>query len=191
MNSKNINWLNNYISDASAAMNIQHAETDLVKLYDLFISAKQKNNHVWFIGNGASAATASHCALDFTKHAGLKAHTLHDSALLTAYTNDYGQELAFAKALEKLCGDKDIIVLISASGKSPNILAAAEFAQRKNLTIITLTGFAGDNPLALLGNINFHVKSNAYNIIESTHQLWLLAVCDLMIGQAEYQPSKI
>ena len=81
------------------------------------------------------------------------------------------------------------MILISASGKSENMLAAARYARSRGITVVTLTGFAADNPLRGLGHLNLWVDSLAYNVVEVAHQLWLLAVCDLIIGRAEYSVS--
>ena len=76
---------------------------------------------------------------------------------------------------------RDILILISSSGKSKNMLNACKVARRKKIQkIITLTGNKKNNPLSKLGDINLWVDSNIYNHIENTHQIWLLAVCDLI-----------
>ena len=80
----------------------------------------------------------------------------------------------------------DVAILISSSGKSANIINAAIQAKNMRITVITLTGFEKGNPLSKLGELNFWVNSKAYNIIENIHQIWLLMVCDLIIGKLEY-----
>ena len=79
-----------------------------------------------------------------------------------------------------------MVILISSSGKSQNLLNAAYKAKEMGIKIVTFTGFDEDNPLKKEGFLNFWVNSRAYNIIEMTHQIWLLAVCDAIIGKAEY-----
>ena len=82
------------------------------------------------------------------------------------------------------------MILVSSSGKSPNMINACKAAKKKNiLKIITLTGHEKNNPLSKLGHINLWIESKAYNFIENTHQLWLLTVCDLIIGKREYPPN--
>ena len=80
----------------------------------------------------------------------------------------------------------DLVILVSSSGRSPNIIKAAQKTKELKLKLITLTGFDKNNPLKKLGDINFWVDSRAYNIIENTHLIWLLAVNDLIFGNAEY-----
>ncbi|MCP4672276.1 MAG: hypothetical protein GY857_13325 [Desulfobacula sp.] len=75
---------------------------------------------------------------------------------------------------------------MSSSGKSKNMVIAAEYAKTMKYPIVTFTGFDNNNPVKQFGDINFWVDSKAYNIIENTHSIWLLSVCDLLIGKAEY-----
>ena len=104
-------------------------------------------------------------------------------------SNDYGYERWIEKALELYADEGDLVVLISSSGKSINMLKAADYARNNDHVVVTFTGFVSDNPLKMRGGLNFWVDSRAYNIVEMTHQIWLLAVCDLIIGSAEYPAS--
>ena len=83
----------------------------------------------------------------------------------------------------------DVLILISSSGNSPNVINAAKLANEKGINLITFTGFSKDNPLKKRGNINFWIDSKAYNVIEGIHQIWLLSICDLIIGKTEYSVS--
>jgi len=141
------------------------------------------------VGNGGSAAMASHVAVDFTKAAEVRAINFNEADLLTCFANDYGFARVFEKAVE-FYGDKgDLIILISSSGKSKNVLKAAQKAKEMDMGIITFSGFERDNPLRQLGEINFWVDSKAYNIVEMTHHIWLLAIVDYIIGHIEYSAS--
>lgn len=168
-------------------------ETDvrsqLIELKNLMTEAQGRGNKVIIAGNGGSAAIASHCAVDFTKNAHIRCVTFNEPSLITCLANDYGYERWLEKALEFYAEEGDLIILISSSGKSPNMVRAAEFARRGGFPVVTFTGFVIDNPLKMLGKLNFWVDSRAYNIVEMTHQIWLLAVCDLIIGNAEYPAS--
>jgi D-sedoheptulose 7-phosphate isomerase len=125
-----------------------------------------------FAGNGASASIANHASLDFTKQA-----------------NDFGYGHWVAKALEYYGESGDTLILISCSGTSENVVNAANYARNNGINVITFTGFSETNPLKEAGNINFWIDSKAYNIIEGIHQLWLLSICDLIIGKTEYSVS--
>lgn len=161
----------------------------LVKLKNIFQKTHARGNKVIFIGNGGSAAMASHCAVDFTKNAGVRCINFNEADLITCFANDFGYENGFQKALEFYADKGDVVVLISCSGKSTNVVKAAEYAKAAGFYLITFTGFSPDNPLAAQGDLNFCVETRAYNVIENMHQIWLLTVCDLLIGEAEYPAS--
>ena len=79
--------------------------------------------------------------------------------------------------------------MISSSGSSKNLVNAAIYARENGINVITFTGFSDDNPLKSNGDINFWIDCRSYNIIEGIHQLWLLSICDLIIGKTEYSVS--
>ena len=138
-------------------------------------------------GNGGSAAMASHFSVDMTKNAGIRCVNYNEADLITCFANDFGFENWVAKAVE-LYGDAgDLLILISSSGKSLNMINAVAAARKvKFSSVATFSGFKEDNPLKQKGEINFWVDSQAYNIVENTHQIWLLMLCDLIVGKAEY-----
>ncbi len=139
------------------------------------------------LGNGGSAAMASHMAVDLTKNASTRSVNFNEADLLTCFSNDYGYELAYAQAIKFYGDEGDVLIAISSSGTSENILKAVNAARKANFgSIITFSGMDEGNPLSSMGDINFWVNSHAYNIIENTHQVWMLSVVDLIIGKSEY-----
>jgi len=164
-------------------------ENSLIKVSELLTETKNNNKKVLFAGNGASATIANHCALDYTKQAKIRSISFSDSGFLTAYGNDYGYDYWLVKAIEHHADEDDVVVLISSSGKSTNIINAASCAKERGLKTITFSGFEIDNPLTKFGDIKFWVNSKSYNIIETTHMLWLVTICDLIIGKKEYSVS--
>lgn len=140
-------------------------------------------------GNGASASIASHLATDFSKQGGVRAMAFNDANLITALGNDCGYENWIAKALDLYADKRDVLILISSSGRSPNVVKAAQRAKELGLYVASFTGFAKDNPLGGAADINFWVDSRSYNIVECTHMIWLTAVVDLLIGASEYSVS--
>ena len=94
-----------------------------------------------------------------------------------------------AKAIEIYGDQGDQVILISSSGNSANVVNAAKTSKKKGYKVITFTGFNENNPLKSSGDLNFWVDSRAYNIVEMVHHIWLLAVCDSVIGKAEYSAS--
>jgi len=124
---------------------------------------------------------ASHVAVDFTKAAGIRAINFNEADLITCFSNDYGYEHWVAQALEAYADSGDMTILISSSGKSQNILNAAEKAKNMGLSVITVSGFSPNNPLRKLGDLNLWVDSSEYNIVEMTHHIWLVAIIDYLI----------
>ena len=124
---------------------------------------------------------ASHVAVDFTKAAGIRAINFNEADLITCFANDYGYERWVAKALEAYADPGDLVILISSSGKSQNILNGAEKAKNMGVSVITVSGFLSDNPLRKLGDLNLWADSSEYNIVEMTHHVWLVAVIDYLI----------
>jgi len=132
----------------------------------------------FFCGNGASSAMAGHMALDWLKAGGLKALSFNDSSVLTAVANDAGYENAFALPLSRLGSTGDVLVTISSSGNSPNVLAAIAEARKLGLTVVTFSGFRPDNRSRQLGDLNFFVPCRTYGIAECSHQVLLHAWLD-------------
>lgn len=122
-----------------------------------------------FIGNGGSAAIASHFATDFTKNGGVPTLVFSDAALLTCVGNDLGYENVYAKPVEMFAKAGDLLLAISSSGRSENILRAVHSARRLGLGVVTMSGFSPDNPLRSLGDVNFHVASPSYGFVECSH----------------------
>ena len=106
--------------------------------------------------------------------------------MITAFANDFGYENWLTKAIEYYGEQNDTLILISSSGQSSNIINAAKHANQNHINLITFTGFDIDNPLTMCGDINFWLNSKSYNIIEGIHQIWLMSICDLIIGKKEY-----
>ena len=147
---------------------------------------KDNNATIYLIGNGGSAAVAEHMAIDLTKNAGLRALAVSGSPMITTFSNDYGYENVFSKAVESYARKGDILVAISSSGESKNILNACKKARNKKLKIITLSGFKNNNRLRKMGDINFWVKSDAFGFLEVLHGLILHFINDSIIGKEVY-----
>jgi len=153
----------------------------LEKSASMVWTAHQSGKKIILVGNGGSAAMASHVAVDFTKAAGIRAINFNEADLITCFSNDYGYEYWVAKALEAYADPGDLAVLISSSGKSPNIVKGAEKAKNIGASVITVSGFLSGNPLRKLGDLNLWVDSSDYNIVEMTHHVWLVAIIDYLI----------
>lgn len=140
-------------------------------------------------GNGGSAGIVAHAAIDFTKQAQIPAMTFNESSLITAFSNDYGYELWVQKAFEFYSQPHDLLALVSVSGKSKNLINVAKFAYERGHKVITFTGKNKRNDLRQIGDVNFWVNSNAYNIVEGLHMIWLTTIVDMIIGTSVYDVS--
>jgi len=147
---------------------------DIQRAVTLLDSAKR----ILFIGNGGSNAIASHMMEDFMKIAGKQTLSFSDPALITCFANDYGYENALSRWIDFQFQDGDILVAISSSGESKNILNAVETHQKRGGKIISLSGFDIDNRLSKMGDINFQVPERNYGIVECFHQVILHAILD-------------
>ena len=179
-------WLNEYLERYRTCLFQEPVLQQLIELKRLLKATHETNRKTILAGNGGSAAMASHVAVDLTKNAGVRCMNFNEADLITCFANDFGYEHWVAKALEFYAEAGDLVILISSSGRSPNMINAARYARERGLRVVTFTGLAPDNPLRALGELNVWVDSRAYNIVEMTHHIWLLAVCDLIIGSAEY-----
>ena len=161
-------------------------DSHLIKLRDCCIATNNNGGKLIFVGNGASASLASHAATDFTKQAKVRATAFNDHNLVTAFANDYGYDHWVARALECYARPKDMVVFISVSGKSPNLVNGLRFANKKDIKCASLTGADPKNALRQGTDPSLWVNSKAYNIVESIHTIWITLVIDMIIGSPEY-----
>ncbi len=144
-----------------------------------------------FIGNGGSAAIASHMANDFSKNGKLPAMAFNDAAALTCLGNDDGFENVFAGQIGMLGQRGDVLVAISSSGESPDILKGVDAAHECGAAVVTISGFDPNNRLRGLGAVNFYVPSGEYGLVEISSQALLHAVLDIAMGWTgeAYRPA--
>lgn len=185
------NFLKDYLNDFTACLNLDEDDrnvNNLVVLKDKILETKNNSGKIIIVGNGGSAAISSHFSVDLTKNAKIRSINFNESDLITCFSNDYGFENWISEALKFYADKNDLLILISSSGKSQNMLNAADTAKNMNLNnVVTFTGFEQENPLSKKGHLNFWVNSSAYNFIENIHQVWLLSVVDLIIGDRHYE----
>lgn len=164
-------------------------EREILKTSTLFKECSLSKNKVIVLGNGGSASIASHVSVDLTKNAKIRSVNFNEADLITCFANDFGHENWMKEALRMYCDNNDVVVLISSSGKSRNILNAAKWCKKSNIKLITLTGNNSSNPLKKINKngINFWINSKAYNHIEIAHLFILLSVVDLIIGKSVYK----
>lgn len=138
---------------------------------DMTRETHERGGCVYFIGNGGSAGIASHMATDACKGGHLRALAFYDPTMLTATANDVGYDQVFSLPLQRLARQGDLVISISSSGNSPNIVRALETAKDMGLSAVTLSGLRPDNRSRALGRLNFYVPLTRYGWVESAHQI--------------------
>jgi D-sedoheptulose 7-phosphate isomerase len=177
---------------ATACTDKSGRPTSLSDAYDwamhLAIRTHAQGNKLMFIGNGGSAAIASHMATDFTKNGNLRAVAFNDGSMLTCLGNDLGYDNVFAKQIEMHARHGDMLIAISSSGRSANILKGVVAARTAGCAVLTLSGFQADNPLRRLGDINMWVNSGEYGFVEIAHLALCHAILDMAMGWGAATP---
>ncbi|MCB9233632.1 MAG: SIS domain-containing protein [Bacteroidia bacterium] len=165
------NQFNRYFDDPS----VKTAIADGIKLV-------QGTRRVFFVGNGGSSAICSHMAEDYTKCGGIPSFSFSDPALITCFANDYGYEHALENWLRFFFEPGDLLVAISSSGESKNILNAVAEARRKEGKVLTCSGFKPGNTLSTLGDVNIITPTENYGVVECFHQVALHIILDSLHG---------
>ena len=192
MTKRDTKFLDEYFDDFKKIINFNSDEIKkkLINLKKIFITTKKNRKKILIFGNGGSAAIASHFSVDLTKNAKIRCTNYNDPDLITCFSNDFGYERWVEMAIKYYGNKDDVLIVISSSGKSKNMINACNAARKKKfLKIITLTGHSANNPVKKLGDINLWVNSRAYNYVENIHQFWLLSLVDLIIGKKVYPPK--
>lgn len=143
---------------------------------------KQSGNYLYLIGNGASASMSSHFAADINKNADIHTQVFTDLALITAMANDISYDQVFAQPLKKRAKAGDMLVTISSSGSSPNILAAINAAQEMGLYVVTVSAMREDNPSRSMGHLNIYTPATTYGHAETAHAAVLHFWTDLLVS---------
>lgn len=137
------------------------------------------NNHkeIIIIGNGGSNSIASHISQDYTKVLDKKSYSFSDPSRLTCYINDYGSDNAYVEFLDDFVEKDTLVILISSSGNSMNIINAAKYCEYNDITYLALTGFNKNNKLNNMNSsFKYYVDSDDYGIVECTHQILLHSI---------------
>ncbi|NGX63684.1 MAG: Phosphoheptose isomerase [Candidatus Anoxychlamydiales bacterium] len=156
---------------------------ELEEAFSLFkeklLKAQNTNGITYVIGNGGSAGIASHFCNDLLKTLKIPSSTLVDASVLTCLANDYGYEKCYSEALKVISKSDDVLVAISSSGNSLNIVNAVRVAKEKGSFVITFSGFDSANPLRQIGDLNFWLDKKDYGLVEMGHMFLLHSIVDL------------
>jgi D-sedoheptulose 7-phosphate isomerase len=162
---------------------------------EMVLALRTSGRKAMIVGNGGSDAIANHLQTDLSNSVGVRAMTFDSSGMVTALSNDHGYASVFERPVQLWAVSGDLLLAISSSGRSENILRAARAARRRGCGIITLSGFRSDNPLRRLGDVNFYVPSEAYGFVEMAHAALAHFLADsammLRLQQAEQVTSAV
>ena len=174
------NFFKNYNLEFCKLIDLnQNLIKNLEKIKSQLKKIKKKNKKVLIFGNGGSAAIANHFTIDLIKNTKIRCMNFNESSILTCLSNDYGYENWVKKVIEFYADKNDLIILISSSGESKNMINGCVAALKKRcFPIVTFTGFKKGNSLSKKGDINIWVNSKKYNHIENSHQFFLLSIID-------------
>ncbi|WP_010586366.1 SIS domain-containing protein [Schlesneria paludicola] len=161
-------------------------QTALAQSVEILKAVQASNGTQFFLGNGASAAFAEHMALDWTKNGGVRSLNPSSAVLLTALANDISYQDSFATFLDRYARAGDLVVTISSSGNSENVLRAITKAREIGMKVITLSGLKPDNSSRKSGDVNFYVPGRTYGIVECAHQVLLHMMIDAFMGIEEW-----
>ena len=168
----------NYTSELNKLL--LEVDTDLInKTVNIIDNKRKLNKNIFLVGNGGSSSIANHVSVDLVKVAGIKSTTFNNSNLITCFANDYGHDNWMKEAIKAYCSKKDLVILISSSGESKNIIRAARYCKKNDITLLTFSGFDKKNSLRKIGNINFYVNSCKYNFVEMVHHIILVSIVDI------------
>tara|TARA_A100001015_G_C15027266_1_gene731200 strand:+ start:1467 stop:2012 length:546 start_codon:yes stop_codon:yes gene_type:complete len=175
----NNNYLNDYLRKFSKLL-VDYNQKDFFEIVKILKRVKKNKKKVILVGNGGSAAMASHVSVDLTKMCKIRSVNFNEADLLTCFANDYGYENWVKEALRSYADKSDLLICISSSGESENIINGAKFAKKLGCRVVTLTGFNRKNKVRKIGHINLWLDSKNYNHIEMVHHTWLLSIVDFV-----------
>ena len=187
LNSHDIALKQTQITDFEGETLDQQYSVDLLCQMSLQIKSKKCKQH--FVGNGASMAFTNHMALDWTKNGKVISCCYASASLLTAIVNDLGYDETFSAAVDWYGQPGDLLITISSSGNSKNIINAIKIARKKKIKVVTFSGLRPDNLSRKLGDLNFYVPAKTYGIVECAHQVLLHLWLDQFMGITEWDRS--
>ena len=186
-------FIEQYISEYTKLIDSTNSIMEQLNfLNDKLKKTSTSGNKIICQGNGGSSAIASHFTVDLSKNAKIRSVNFNESDLITCFANDFGYENWVKEALRIYADKDDLVILISSSGESPNILNACNFCIENSIELVTFTGMNQNNSIKSSNKygLNFHIPSKAYNLIENVHQFWLLLMVDMLIGKSEYSAKR-
>ena len=147
--------------------------------FEKYLNTFKSHSRIIILGNGGSSSVASHISQDYMKFQDKKVSLLSDPSMITMLSNDFGYDWAYQKFLEYYVEDDTLVVIMSSSGESNNMLNCMEHCEKFGISYGVLTGFHPHNTLrrkARYAKWNYHVDSESYGVVECVHQIFLHGV---------------
>lgn len=167
-------------------------ELNLDEFFEKINSRINSQTRIFFYGNGASMAFASHMSLDWHKNGKVESHTLSDMSLLTAYVNDYSKDEMFSEHLKSFKPtESDIICTISSSGNSSNVIGALNYANEVCATTLSFSGLNPNNKSVQNSEFSLFVPLKTYGQVECAHQLFLHMWLDKFMNITEWDRDEV
>ena len=161
---------------------------DVSNLYKLILK-KSKKGKILVFGNGANISNSAHFATDMTKNGKVNVQVFNDPNLITCFSNDYGFENWIKKTIEYYGNANDLVILLSASGESKNLINAAKYCKSKKIHTASICGFKKNNSLSKFCELNLWINSKSYNLIEICQISILSSIIDKKIGKLNYKSN--
>jgi len=164
-----------FFNDCISAIN------EIDKAYSDFENAFNAHQKIIVLGNGGSNAIASHMSQDFVKRAGKKSLSFSDPSMLTCFMNDYGVDIAYQKFLEAHADQETLVILISSSGNSLNIVKCVEYCETNNIPYGILTAFDENNKVRTTSKnpkFDYYINTHSYGVAECVHQIFLHSIVE-------------
>lgn len=175
------------VVEATTAAGPVTVDAAVTPAVEMLLELGRTGRKAMLIGNGGSAAIVSHMQNDLFKMIKLRAMVFTEQPLLTALSNDDGYETVFRQPVERWAEAGDLLIAISSSGESNNILTAVAAARQRGCTVLTFSGFKPTNRLRQTGDINFYVPSPSYGYVEMTHAILGHCITDFAAAQVKAQ----
>ncbi len=156
------------------------------ELTKLILQKKKQKKKIFIFGNGGSASTANHFAVDMTKNAKVNVDSFSNDDLITCFANDYGYENWIANVIRYQGKKGDLVIFLSVSGNSQNLVNGIKYCKKKSIKTYSMTGSDKNNKLNKLADQFFWINSKSYNQVEMIHHIFLLTVVDVIIGRDVY-----
>ncbi len=188
-----VNYSENYFTDIQNRLlnlivtdnreNVLSIDKALENWINICEEKRKQQGVFFFCGNGASATMAEHMSHDCFQNADFLTQTCSETAHITAISNDISYEDVFSYKIHKTLKEKDMLITISSSGNSPNIIKAIKTAKQLGAYVVTLSGKKEDNESRKLGDINFYVPLKTYGMVESAHAVLLHCWLDMYLDK--------